>query len=95
MFNNLAREQFNAVTSFIDASTVYGSDEKAKANLRDPERPQFMKVNDQFRDPNGLGFLPFSSDLCVQEANSTEPEVRCFAAGDGRVTEVAPLSALI
>ena len=92
MFNNLAREQFNAVTSYIDASTVYGSDEKSKANLRDPDRPQFLKVNDQFRDLNGLPFLPFSPDLCVQEPNSTEAEVRCFAAGDGRVTEVAPLS---
>ena len=36
----LNREQLNAITSYIDASTVYGSDEKLKKELRDPENPQ-------------------------------------------------------
>lgn len=95
MFQSLlSREQLNAVTSYIDASTVYGSDAKNQHELRDPTNPQFLLVNDQYRDTNNQAFLPFTADKCVQEVNSTEPDVPCFKAGDGRAPEVAPLSAI-
>ena len=61
------REQINAVTSFIDASTVYGSTLETLNSLRDFESPELglMKINDQF-DDNGRPYLPFSGDACVQ-----------------------------
>ena len=82
--SSISREQLNAVTSYIDASTVYGSDPELQASLRDPQNPAFLLVNSDYRDTNNLAFLPFTTDRCVQEINSTEPEVPCFKAGDGR-----------
>ncbi|CAG5103234.1 Oidioi.mRNA.OKI2018_I69.chr1.g678.t1.cds [Oikopleura dioica] len=87
------REQVNANTAFLDASTVYGSNLKTKEMIRDPERPAFLKVNAQFND-NGRAYLPFSGDKCVQEVNSTEPDVPCWLAGDGRAAEVIPLASV-
>ena len=71
-----------------------GLDEKLKEELRDPDRPEYLLENDRFRDTGGFGYLPFTKDKCVQEVNSTEPDVPCFKAGDGRAPEVIPLSAL-
>ena len=65
--NVFVRQQINAVTSFIDASTVYGSTLETLNSLRNFERPDLglMKTNDQF-DDNGRSYLPFSGDACVQ-----------------------------
>jgi thyroid peroxidase len=77
----------------LDASTVYGSNLKTKELVRDPEKAAFLKVNSRFND-NGRAYLPFTADKCVQEVNSTEPDVPCWLAGDGRAAEVVPLASI-
>ncbi|XP_039271938.2 thyroid peroxidase-like [Styela clava] len=96
-FNGLLpREQINAVTSFVDASTVYGSTEAMAESLRDRKTGGgLMLVNDKFKD-NGREYLPFNpNNPCVQDPSDASGEkIPCFHAGDGRVSEHLTLSGL-
>lgn len=96
-FNSVSpREQINAVTSFVDASTVYGSTDKVAQILRYPNSEEgLMKVNDRF-DDDGREYLPFDeSNPCVQDPSDASGEkIPCFHAGDGRVSEHATLSGI-
>ncbi|NXU94274.1 PERL Lactoperoxidase, partial [Xiphorhynchus elegans] len=89
------REQLNAVTSFIDASTVYGSDGALARSLRNLTSPLgLMATNQDFTDA-GLEFLPFENvtkSVCVLTNRSAN--IPCFKAGDKRVTENLGLSAM-
>ncbi|XP_040543511.1 myeloperoxidase isoform X2 [Gallus gallus] len=89
------REQINAVTSFIDASMVYGSEESVAKSLRNQTNQLgLMAVNQNFTDA-GLELLPFENktkSVCVLTNKSTN--IPCFRAGDKRVTENLGLSAL-
>uniref|UniRef100_A0ABM5EMT2 Myeloperoxidase-like n=1 Tax=Pogona vitticeps TaxID=103695 RepID=A0ABM5EMT2_9SAUR len=91
----LIREQLNAITSFIDASMVYGSEEPLAKNLRNLSNPLgLMALNQNFTDA-GLGLLPFENktrSLCLY-TNKTA-NIPCFQAGDKRVTENLGLSAI-
>ncbi|NWI88223.1 PERM Myeloperoxidase, partial [Pitta sordida] len=89
------REQLNAATSFIDASTLYGSDNALAKSLRNlTNQLGLMAVNQEFTDA-GLEFLPFENvtkSVCVLTNESAN--IPCFKAGDKRVTENLGLSAM-
>ncbi|KAK2826322.1 hypothetical protein Q5P01_020536 [Channa striata] len=78
---NLQRQQLNSITSFIDASVVYGHTSKLESFLRDLSGLNGkLAVNTLFEDPKGRPYLPFRVD--------------CFRAGDSRVNEVMTLITL-
>uniref|UniRef100_A0A8C2UQL3 Thyroid peroxidase n=1 Tax=Chinchilla lanigera TaxID=34839 RepID=A0A8C2UQL3_CHILA len=94
-----ARQQMNALTSFLDASTVYGSSAAAERDLRDwTAGPGRLRVNARHRDA-GRAFLPFAP-LRTPAACAPAPgaprltRMPCFLAGDGRASEVPGLAAL-
>ncbi|KAK7473973.1 hypothetical protein BaRGS_00034802, partial [Batillaria attramentaria] len=71
------RENRNSVTSFLDASTVYGSTEERLASVRDEANPHLLKTTaDNFPPDNGL-------DDCVKRDSNDI----CFLAGDERANE--------
>ncbi|XP_039993085.1 thyroid peroxidase isoform X2 [Xiphias gladius] len=92
----LQRQQMNAITSFIDASVVYGHTPKLESFLRDLSGLNGkLTVNNQFKDPKGRPYLPFVATLpstCHQDPQGGR--VDCFSAGDSRVNEGIPLTAL-
>ncbi|XP_069110953.1 peroxidase-like protein [Argopecten irradians] len=75
------REQLNQVTSFIDASTVYGSSEKETNSLR-AMRKGLLLTSKGGLPPTG------KEKSCVL----THPGEYCFRAGDKRVNVVPNLS---
>lgn len=89
------REQINAITSFLDAGMVYGSEVPLARSLRNQTNQLgLLALNQNFTDA-GLGLLPFenkSQSLCVL-TNKTA-NIPCFKAGDARVTENLGLTAL-
>ncbi|XP_042629395.1 thyroid peroxidase [Cyprinus carpio] len=92
------RQQMNSVTSFIDASTVYGHSADLEKTLRNLSSAEgLLSVNSEFSD-GGRPFLPFVSVrplACLQEPGSeAAARVECFTAGDSRVNEILPLSVL-
>uniref|UniRef100_H2ZNT3 Thyroid peroxidase n=1 Tax=Ciona savignyi TaxID=51511 RepID=H2ZNT3_CIOSA len=90
------REQINAVTSFVDASTVYGSTDSLNRRLRDMSNEDgLMKVNTMFKDGT-WDYLPFDpNNPCVQDQfDASGVNIPCFHAGDGRVSEHLTLSAI-
>ena len=102
----LQRQQTNSVTSFLDASTVYGHGPALQSLLRDrASSAGLLAVNHRFADHGGRPFLPSVANntpsACFQEpggdgggAGAGSERVECFLAGDSRVNEVLPLSAL-
>uniref|UniRef100_A0A8C4D7C8 Sushi domain-containing protein n=1 Tax=Dicentrarchus labrax TaxID=13489 RepID=A0A8C4D7C8_DICLA len=92
----LQRQQMNAITSFMDASLVYGHTPKLEFFLRDLSGLNGkLAVNDQFKDPKGRPYLPFVATLpsaCLQDPQGER--VECFSAGDSRVNEGLPLTCL-
>lgn len=78
------REQMNILTSYVDASQVYGSTNELARRLRDNTNQRgLMAVSNNFTD-NGRPYLPFSTngieeDFCLQ-TNRTSG-LPCFLAG--------------
>ncbi|KAA0711650.1 Thyroid peroxidase [Triplophysa tibetana] len=96
--HTLQRQQMNSVTSFIDASTVYGHSEPMEITLRNLSSTEgSLAVNRKYSD-HGRAYLPSvtgAPSSCFQQPGSAEGErVECFVAGDTRVNEILPLSAL-
>ncbi|XP_043818443.1 lactoperoxidase [Dromiciops gliroides] len=92
-FNSLTREQINALTSFLDASMVYGPEPLLANKLRNTSSPLgLMAVNEEFSD-NGLAFPPFDNKQPspCKFINATAG-VPCFLAGDSRANEHALLA---
>ncbi|KAM9370675.1 eosinophil peroxidase-like [Phaethornis superciliosus] len=89
------REQLNAVTPFLDASTVYGSEDSVAKSLRNQTNQLgLLAVNQIFTD-EGLELLPFennSRSICI--LSNKNMNIPCFKAGDRRVSENLGLSAL-
>lgn len=100
-FGNLstanARQQMNSFTSFLDASTVYGSSPASEAQLRNWSSAEgLLRVNTRHRD-RGRAHLPFpppgTPSACVPEPGGPGRSP-CFLAGDGRASEAPALAAL-
>uniref|UniRef100_F6YN88 Lactoperoxidase n=1 Tax=Monodelphis domestica TaxID=13616 RepID=F6YN88_MONDO len=92
-FSSMTREQINALTSFLDASMVYGPEPLLANKLRNMSSPLgLMAVNEEFSD-NGLAFLPFDNKKPspCEFINSTAG-VPCFLAGDSRANEQSLLA---
>ncbi|XP_036196424.1 myeloperoxidase [Myotis myotis] len=94
--NNITiRNQINALTSFLDASMVYGSEDELARKLRNTTNQLgLMKVNDRFTD-NGRALLPFDNlhdDPCLLTNRSAR--IRCFLAGDTRSSEMPELTSM-
>ncbi|XP_028937561.1 lactoperoxidase [Ornithorhynchus anatinus] len=90
---SLVREQINALTSFVDASMIYGAEVGLATRLRNLTSPLgLLAVNQEFTD-DGLPLLPFDSkkpNPC--EFINATAGVPCFLAGDSRVSEQILLS---
>jgi hypothetical protein len=78
------RQQLNAITAFIDASNVYGSDPVRAAALRDPAGGGRLRVSEG-------GLLPFNTPGLP---NAGGPSPSLFLAGDVRSNEQVGLTAL-
>lgn len=94
-FDNIQpREQINQLTSYIDASQVYGYSEELSRALRD-----LNSDGGRLREgPDFTGWkplLPFASNEGIDcRRNLSESDVNCFAAGDIRVNEQSGLIAM-
>lgn len=81
------REQENEITSWIDGSMVYGSnDERALALRVGPDSP-FMKVS-------AGNLLPFNSENLINANGPVPDPTTLFLAGDVRVNEQAGLATM-
>nr|BAA83376.1 BbTPO [Branchiostoma belcheri] len=96
LFNTvIAREQINQITSFIDASQVYGSTSELAQSLRDFSTDDgLLRVQEGADISSGMDLLPFQDGetSCLQDPNGGDI-VPCFLAGDGRSNEVNTLIA--
>ncbi|XP_045114200.1 chorion peroxidase-like [Portunus trituberculatus] len=84
------REQVNQITSFLDASNVYGSTDEDSENLREGEGGRLLVQVAK----NGESLLPPSTDRedgCNDEEKFRQDEF-CFIAGDDRVNEQVMLT---
>ncbi len=80
------RQQVNEITSYIDASMVYGSDPSRAAALRTFSGGR-LKMDDQ-------GLLPRNVSLLANENAGPEPAETLFLAGDIRANEHVGLTAM-
>ncbi|KAF6106794.1 thyroid peroxidase [Phyllostomus discolor] len=101
LFGNLStanpRQQMNGLTSFLDASTVYGSSPALEKQLRNWTSAEgLLRVNTRHADA-GRAYLPFAPPrtppACAPEPGAQGP-APCFLAGDSRASEVLSLTAL-
>jgi peroxidase len=89
--------QLNRITSFIDASNVYGSSDKELKELRDSESIGLMRVLPSIHKKK-KSLLPHqsssdpSASTCRCRCGS--PQRDCFKAGDTRVNAVTSLTAM-
>ncbi|CAK7291446.1 Eosinophil peroxidase [Vulpes lagopus] len=92
---NKVRNQLNALTSFVDASMVYGSEDPLATRLRNlTNQLGLLAVNTRFSD-NGRALLPFDNlrdDPCLLTNRSAR--IPCFLAGDSRSSETPKLAAM-
>ncbi|XP_032946415.1 eosinophil peroxidase [Rhinolophus ferrumequinum] len=92
---NNVRNQINALTSFLDASMVYGSEVSLAHRLRNKTNYLgLLAVNQRFSD-NGRALLPFDNlheDPCLLTNRSAR--IPCFLAGDSRSSETPKLAAV-
>ncbi|NXS15666.1 PERT peroxidase, partial [Mystacornis crossleyi] len=102
LFGNISvlntRQQINGLTSFLDASTVYGSTPAVENKLRNlTSKEGLLRVNLKYYD-NHREYLPFTDQIpspCAQGSNASGAErVECFLAGDSRSSEVMSLAAM-
>ncbi|KAF6734629.1 Thyroid peroxidase [Oryzias melastigma] len=92
----LQRQQLNAITSYIDASLVYGHTPKLESFLRDLSgHSGKLAINDRFEDAKGRPYLPFVAKTpSACRTDHQGDKIDCFSAGDGRVNEGLPLISL-
>ncbi|KAJ6665741.1 hypothetical protein lerEdw1_002111 [Lerista edwardsae] len=90
-----AREQINHLTSFIDASNVYGSTEHEASELRELGNQRGLLKQGQLVPSAGKHLLPFAvgpPTECMRD--ESESPVPCFLAGDHRANEQLGLTAM-
>ncbi|KAK9411284.1 thyroid peroxidase [Crotalus adamanteus] len=88
----------NIATSFLDASTVYGSTAATENKLRNlTSKEGLLRINLLYFD-EGLEYLPFVDQVpspCAQDPRGDKAErIECFMAGDTRSSEVLSLATL-
>ncbi len=83
------RQQLNLITSFIDASNVYGSSEEISNSLRSFSNGELLTSNgiEETRP-----YPPKSDDVC--SADTSDETLKCFESGDSRTTENLGLSGI-
>lgn len=89
------REQINQLTSYIDASQVYGYSNQVSRDLRNFTTDDgLLRVGVHF--PNQRSMLPFAAPTDGMDCrrNLEESSVNCFTAGDIRVNEQIGLAAM-
>ncbi|CAF3402562.1 unnamed protein product [Rotaria socialis] len=88
------REQINSLTSFFDASNVYGSTIQDAWDLRERSSGKgLLRIHSTPEFPKGL--LPFSTDTPVDcQRDRQASQIGCFLAGDHRVNEQVALTAM-
>ena len=85
------RQQINEITSFIDASNVYGSDLERAIALRTLDGTGRLRITES--DEHG-DLLPYNEDD-LPNANGPRPDYdKLFLAGDVRANEQALLTAM-
>ncbi|XP_042207308.1 peroxidase-like [Homarus americanus] len=84
------RDQINQVTSFLDASNVYGSDDQEMAQLRLWEDGMLKYKPVRFRKP----LLPPLNHFDEGECRENSRNLHCFHAGDVRVNEQPALTSM-
>ncbi len=77
-------QQVNQITSFLDASMVYGSDQERADFLRDPEEPGKLKLSED-------GYLPYNTEGFD---NAPAPIPTMYLAGDVRANENVALTSM-
>lgn len=96
-FNDvIQREQLNLLTSFIDASNVYGSSEDDARNLRDfTSNRGLLRAGIVMPSSSGKPLLPPNQGEFVDcQIDANTAHVPCFQAGDHRVNEQLGLLAM-
>ncbi len=76
------RQQLNLITSFIDASVVYGSSEETSNSLRSFSNGELL-TSDGIEETRP--YPPQSADVC--SADTTDTTFKCFESGDSRTSE--------
>ncbi|KAM4692008.1 LOW QUALITY PROTEIN: peroxidasin homolog [Rhinophrynus dorsalis] len=90
-----SREQVNMLTSYLDASNVYGSSEQESAELRDLSDQRGRLRVGSVVSSSGKPLMPFSHGPpteCMRAEN--ESLVPCFLAGDHRANEQLGLTSM-
>uniref|UniRef100_A0A3P8Q8C0 Ig-like domain-containing protein n=1 Tax=Astatotilapia calliptera TaxID=8154 RepID=A0A3P8Q8C0_ASTCA len=88
------REQINQLTSYIDASNVYGSSRHESEEVRDLASQRGL-LRQGIIQRTGKPLLPFASGPpteCMRDEN--ESPIPCFLAGDHRANEQLGLTAM-
>lgn len=90
----MPREQLNQLTSYLDASQVYGYDDKTARELRDFTNDRgLLREGPTF--PGHKALLPYTSGQFIDcRRNLTESTINCFLAGDFRVNEQIGLTVM-
>lgn len=94
-FDNIQhREQINQLTSYIDASQVYGFSEELAKDLRDLNG-EGGRLREGVVFPGRKPLLPYAGNQGVDcRRNLSESTANCFVAGDIRANEQAGLIAM-
>jgi peroxidase len=94
-FNNPSqREQINQITSYIDASNIYGSSADEAENLRDLST-QAGYLRTGYVMPSGKPLLPANNGEPVDcQMDPNKAHIPCFQAGDHRANEQLGLLAM-
>ena len=88
------REQINSITSFVDASMVYGNSEDVAKRLRESGSGRLREGNESVP---GKFYLPFDTDSlvdCMQPLEQPAKKVPCFLSGDVRTNEQVALTSM-
>ncbi|RWS06153.1 Peroxidase-like protein [Dinothrombium tinctorium] len=88
---NVPRQQINQLTSFIDASNVYGNMANETIPLRRMDGTGKLRTSKSNR---GNDLLPPSSDPQNDQCSDVENNNICFEAGDNRVNQLPALTAM-